>query len=171
MFMWRSAPWFSSFTGLVSQPVRGTASGPLQRSRSGKRRWEFRGRRPACSKGAARPGGVGSFRCVGGWRPARLGWLRIRSSPVSPTTTETGLRETVLALAGELAGGAGAHQAITLERPPRADFGDYSTNAALLLAPAAGIAAARAGPAAGGCVGGAARRAAASASRWRARAF
>jgi arginyl-tRNA synthetase len=53
-------------------------------------------------------------------------------------TTETGLRETVLALADELAGGAGVHQAITLERPPRADFGDYSTNAALLLAPAAG---------------------------------
>jgi arginyl-tRNA synthetase len=57
---------------------------------------------------------------------------------VSPTTTETGLRETVLALAGELAGGAGVHQAITLERPPRADFGDYSTNAAMVLAPAAG---------------------------------
>ncbi len=28
--------------------------------------------------------------------------------------------------------------AITLERPPRADFGDYSTNAALLLAPGSG---------------------------------
>jgi arginyl-tRNA synthetase len=57
---------------------------------------------------------------------------------VSPTTTETGLRETVLALAAELAGRERARQAITLERPPRADFGDYSTNAALLLAPAAG---------------------------------
>ncbi|MFZ1155582.1 MAG: arginine--tRNA ligase, partial [Solirubrobacteraceae bacterium] len=57
---------------------------------------------------------------------------------MSPTTTETGLRETVLSLSGELAGSASAHQAITLERPPRADFGDYSTNAALLLAPAAG---------------------------------
>jgi arginyl-tRNA synthetase len=68
------------------------------------------------------------------------GRRRIRSSPVSPTTTETGLRETVLALAEELGGGAGAHQAITLERSPRADFGDYSTNAALLLAPAAGVA-------------------------------
>ncbi len=44
----------------------------------------------------------------------------------------------MLALAGELAGGADVRQAITLERPPRADFGDYSTNAALLLAPAAG---------------------------------
>jgi arginyl-tRNA synthetase len=52
--------------------------------------------------------------------------------------TETGLREAVLAVAGELAGGAGSHRAITLERPPRLDFGDYSTNAALLLAPAAG---------------------------------
>jgi arginyl-tRNA synthetase len=59
---------------------------------------------------------------------------------VNSIATETGLRETVLALAGELAGGAGARQAIALERPPRADFGDYSTNAALLLAPAAGIA-------------------------------
>jgi arginyl-tRNA synthetase len=54
-------------------------------------------------------------------------------------TTETGLRETVLALAGELSGGAGARGAITLERPPRVDFGDYSTNAALLLAPVAGV--------------------------------
>jgi arginyl-tRNA synthetase len=57
---------------------------------------------------------------------------------VSLITTETGLRATVLAVAEELEGGAVAHQAITLERPPRADFGDYSTNAALLLAPAAG---------------------------------
>jgi len=30
---------------------------------------------------------------------------------------------------------AGSRGGITLERPPRADFGDYSTNAALLLAP------------------------------------
>ena len=36
----------------------------------------------------------------------------------------------------------------TLERPKRAEFGDYSTNAALLLAPRAGRAAARAGRAA-----------------------
>ena len=57
---------------------------------------------------------------------------------MSSTTTETGLREAVLALAGEHGGGAASRQAITLERPPRADFGDYSTNAALLLAPAAG---------------------------------
>jgi arginyl-tRNA synthetase len=64
----------------------------------------------------------------------------IRSPAVSPTTTETGLRETVLATAEELCGGTGAHQAIALERPPREDFGDYSTNAALVLAPAAGVA-------------------------------
>jgi arginyl-tRNA synthetase len=50
-----------------------------------------------------------------------------------------GLREVVLALAGEHAGSASSHRAITLERPPRPDFGDYSTNAALLLAPAAGV--------------------------------
>jgi arginyl-tRNA synthetase len=54
-------------------------------------------------------------------------------------TTEMGLRETVLALAEEVGTVTGTHQAIALERPPRADFGDYSTNAALLLAPAAGM--------------------------------
>jgi arginyl-tRNA synthetase len=35
---------------------------------------------------------------------------------------------------------AEGRSAITLERPPRADFGDYSTNAALLLAPRVGAA-------------------------------
>jgi arginyl-tRNA synthetase len=63
-----------------------------------------------------------------------------------------GLRDAVLAAAGELSGrhseltardpeggaagasSAGGRGAITLERPPRADLGDYSTNAALLLA-------------------------------------
>ena len=53
------------------------------------------------------------------------------------------LRTAVLDCAGELAPGsqlAGGEEAprargaVTLERPPRADFGDYSTNAALLLA-------------------------------------
>jgi arginyl-tRNA synthetase len=58
---------------------------------------------------------------------------------VSETTSERGLRETVLALASELAGGEREPRgSIGLERPPKADFGDYSTNAALLLAPAAG---------------------------------
>jgi arginyl-tRNA synthetase len=44
----------------------------------------------------------------------------------------------VLALAGTISDGALSRQPIALERPPRADFGDYSTNAALLLASAAG---------------------------------
>src|ERR1700722_6557202 len=114
MFMWRSAPGFSSFTELVSQPPP--------------RKW---------------PRPLGG-RCVGAlvWTvppPAGAFLLkRIRSSTVNSTTTETGLREAVLALAGEHAGSASSHRAITLERPPRQDFGDYSTNAALLLAPAAG---------------------------------
>jgi arginyl-tRNA synthetase len=60
-----------------------------------------------------------------------------------------GLRSAVLAAAEGLAGtggegsptpggqalSAGSRGGITLERPPRPDFGDYSTNAALLLAP------------------------------------
>jgi len=58
-----------------------------------------------------------------------------------PSTPLDGLRGAVLAAAAEISGprpgealsvpGGGQ---ITLERPPRADFGDYSTNAALLLA-------------------------------------
>ncbi len=58
------------------------------------------------------------------------------------------LREVVLAGAEALAGadvaggsgGLGRPDAIVLERPPKADFGDYATNAALLLAPSLGIA-------------------------------
>jgi arginyl-tRNA synthetase len=54
------------------------------------------------------------------------------------------LRATLMTSAGALLSAAEVDQApsagkrggITLERPPRADFGDYSTNAALLLAPA-----------------------------------
>ena len=60
----------------------------------------------------------------------------------SVSTPLDGLRETVLSAAGELAGQPpeqlGARGGIVLERPPRADFGDYSTNAALLLAPSVG---------------------------------
>lgn len=59
---------------------------------------------------------------------------------MSTTTTETGLREVLLALAAEVAGdGAGARSNIALSRPPRAELGDYSTNAALLLAPVARV--------------------------------
>jgi arginyl-tRNA synthetase len=57
---------------------------------------------------------------------------------VITTTSERGLRETVLEVARELCGGEGARGSIGLERPPKPDFGDYSTNAALLLAPVAG---------------------------------
>jgi len=56
------------------------------------------------------------------------------------------LRGVVLAAAEELSDGAdgqaahgAGHASITLERPRRAEFGDYSTNAALLLAPRAGM--------------------------------
>ncbi len=52
------------------------------------------------------------------------------------------LRRAVLEVAEELAPGAsakGGRASITLERPRRAQFGDYSTNAALLLAPALGV--------------------------------
>ena len=57
------------------------------------------------------------------------------------------LREEVLNAAAELVGADGAGGgsplgrpgAITLERPPNADFGDYATNAALLLAPSLGV--------------------------------
>jgi arginyl-tRNA synthetase len=52
------------------------------------------------------------------------------------------LRAAVIAVAGELESASGRHAAapagVTLERPPRADFGDYSTNAALLMAPTLG---------------------------------
>jgi len=70
----------------------------------------------------------------------------------APTTPLQGLRRDVLAVAEELVAGAGAdggdergsdgrapsRAAITLERPKRSAFGDYSTNAALLLAPVLG---------------------------------
>jgi arginyl-tRNA synthetase len=53
------------------------------------------------------------------------------------------LRAEVILAAGELAGAqraAPGRWPITLERPRRAQFGDYSTNAALLLAPGLGMA-------------------------------
>ncbi len=50
-----------------------------------------------------------------------------------------GLRAAVLGAAVALAGeGMSLRQEIALERPPRAELGDYSTNAALLLAPVIG---------------------------------
>ncbi len=60
----------------------------------------------------------------------------------APQTPLGELRATVLAAAGELEAPSGRHGAppagVTLERPPRLDFGDYSTNAALLMAPTLG---------------------------------
>jgi arginyl-tRNA synthetase len=57
---------------------------------------------------------------------------------VTQASSEKGLREALLETARELCGGDGARDSIGLERPPKAEFGDYSTNAALLLAPVAG---------------------------------
>jgi arginyl-tRNA synthetase len=73
--------------------------------------------------------------------------------PAPPTTGDRpsleGLRAALVGAARELAGGpsadgregfaaGGGRGGITLERPPQAKFGDYSTNAALLLAPRLG---------------------------------
>jgi arginyl-tRNA synthetase len=67
---------------------------------------------------------------------------------MSVSTPVGELREAVLAGAAALAGAAGGGRdgglgrpdAIVLERPPKAELGDYATNAALLLAPSLGIA-------------------------------
>jgi len=63
---------------------------------------------------------------------------RPQATPAAPLAR---LRAAVLACAEQLAGeqaGAGSWP-ITLERPRRTQFGDYSTNAALLLAPVLGM--------------------------------
>ena len=50
------------------------------------------------------------------------------------------LRDAVAAASGAVTGGDGTtHIAPTLERPKKAGFGDYATNAAMLLAPRAGV--------------------------------
>ncbi len=46
------------------------------------------------------------------------------------------LRDVVAQAAASVRGGGGEPPAASLERPPRTEFGDYSTNVALLLAPA-----------------------------------
>jgi arginyl-tRNA synthetase len=89
------------------------------------------------------------------WRSAPESWsfTQLVSQAVSkidakaPLRPLDGLREAVLEAAEDLAdrspiggGLADRRGAISLERPPRADFGDYSTNAALLLAPGVGAA-------------------------------
>ncbi len=61
--------------------------------------------------------------------------------PFGQHTPLDGLREAVLAAAAGLAGGEDGREpdGVSLERPPKASFGDYSTNAALLLAPRLGV--------------------------------
>src|SRR5688572_30950084 len=55
------------------------------------------------------------------------------------TTPLDDLKAAVQAAAGELRnGGAAAGDRLSLERPKKAGFGDYSTNAAMLLAPSLG---------------------------------
>ncbi len=67
---------------------------------------------------------------------------RSENAQAPPDTPLERLRAAVRRSAEQLAGdGAGASGLpITLERPRRAQFGDYSTNAALLLAPILGVA-------------------------------
>jgi arginyl-tRNA synthetase len=89
------------------------------------------------------------------WRSAPESWSftqLVSQAPTPKPMTEPAtddhraplesLRRTVLAAAQELAGATpveGGRAPITLERPRRAEFGDYSTNAALLIAPGAGV--------------------------------
>src|SRR5215831_380137 len=153
MFMWRSAPWFSSFTPSVSQPRRGRiaaapsgaaifpAGGGIflhgRRDLPGRGGAIFPAREARSSRAEARPvahGGTIGRPCGEGGKCGRVHKI----SAVSEMTSERGLRETVLELARGLSGDAGERGQIGLERPPKPDFGDYSTNAALLLAPAAG---------------------------------
>jgi arginyl-tRNA synthetase len=110
MLMWRSAPESWSFTWLVSQPPRENPMGD-----------------PITTDQQARDG------------------LPDESAEISPGGLRAVVIEAAAALLGAAGDGrqgdpgeafsAGARGGITLERPPRADFGDYSTNAALLLAP------------------------------------
>ena len=54
------------------------------------------------------------------------------------TTPLDDLKTAVQAAAGELRNGGAANDRMSLERPKKAGFGDYSTNAAMLLAPVLG---------------------------------
>ena len=54
------------------------------------------------------------------------------------TTPLDDLKSAVLAAAVELRNGGAASDRLSLERPKKAGFGDYSTNAAMLLAPTLG---------------------------------
>jgi arginyl-tRNA synthetase len=59
------------------------------------------------------------------------------SSPIAPGPLAE-LHETVRESAQEVSDGGGALPELGLDRPPRAEMGDYSTNAAMLLAPIRG---------------------------------
>jgi arginyl-tRNA synthetase len=61
-----------------------------------------------------------------------------RATATTAATPLESLREQVLAAVAELGGEGARSAAVTLERPPRAELGDYSTNAALVLAPGLG---------------------------------
>ena len=75
-----------------------------------------------------------------GRRPRRdVGLRRIVTAPPGRSSS-CGAR---VEAAAALRGGGGESADPTLERPPRAEFGDYSSNVAMLLAPALGGAAAR----------------------------
>src|SRR5215204_5709592 len=54
------------------------------------------------------------------------------------TTPLDDLKTAVRDAAGDLRNGAAAGDRLSLERPKKAGFGDYSTNAAMLLAPTLG---------------------------------
>jgi arginyl-tRNA synthetase len=77
------------------------------------------------------------------------------SAPGAPLSTALQqLRAAVLEVAEELVGGSGAREEISLERPRRTQFGDYSTNAALLLAPGLGAPPREVAERIGGALGG-----------------
>ena len=76
----------------------------------------------------------------------------------------------VAAAAASVRGSDGEPLAASLERPPRAEFGDYSTNVALLLAPALKAPPREIAEAVGAALSAAARRRRSSASRWPGRA-
>jgi arginyl-tRNA synthetase len=120
MFMWRSAPESWSFTQLVSQsPTTDPMTEPAPDDQQ------------PSSRDSAGPGATPLERlhatvvlAAEGLADQLLG--AAQSPPVSAGDGHAGAR-------GE------GRWPITLERPRRAEFGDYSTNAALLLAPGLGI--------------------------------
>src|SRR3712207_1960366 len=86
----------------------------------------MRGRSPL-----ARPSTPRHPRMIGGSRPRPARIVRVTPLDV--------LKDAVRSAAAELRNGdAAAGDRLSLERPKKSGFGDYSTNAAMLLAPALG---------------------------------